>query len=194
MNNVADKLLKRTYVIDVETTGPEIFENELLYLHISPLTREQPAIDLYVKYRNRDLKWSSVASRYFKSYSKSWEKNAVYEDVAWKKIVNYFETEISEDEIILAGHNVAFDYYFLKKLANLNNAHLPRKVSHRLLDTHSLLMFLYFIGKVPNGARNLSGAINHLDIDLPKESRHTARGDVTATKMLLRKLLRVDPD
>jgi len=177
------------YVIDVETTGPDVFKNDVLYIYIAPLFGESPELELYIKYTDHALIWGNVASKYFKSYSKAWNENAVNCNRAWETLVEFFERTVKAEEIILSGHNVAFDYLFLKKLASLNNAQLPKKVSHRLLDVHSILLYHHLKGLIPKSALGSLGSIKYFGLDYSSEKRHSAREDVKYTKKVLLKLL-----
>lgn len=91
--------------------------------------------------------------------------------------------------VMIAGHNVAFDLAFLRRMYALAGRGLPQVFSHRSLDTHSLLYALASLGKVPSSARSSDGAFAHFDVAPPPELRHTALGDAIATRDLLARLL-----
>lgn len=93
----------------------------------------------------------------------------------------------------LAGHNVAFDVSFLKRLFRLGNVFpdgLPKYVSHRCVDTSSILWSLGASGALPV-LDGLDAALAHFNIVVPEEQRHTGLGDALATKALLEQLLDV---
>ncbi|GAB4180995.1 MAG: hypothetical protein Tsb002_00500 [Wenzhouxiangellaceae bacterium] len=179
----------RVYVVDVETTGPDVFKNDVLYIYIAPLFSNQPCLDLFIKYDDRDLSWGSVASKYFKAYSEEWRVNALALEDAWETFVDFVENRIKSDEIILCGHNVGFDYSFLNKFAHLANAGLPKKISHRLFDVHSILFYYNLKGIIPNSALSSLGAIKYFGLDYSSGKRHSAKEDVKATRKIITKLL-----
>mgnify|MGYP001608867504 CR=1 FL=1 len=85
---------------------------------------------------------------------------------------------------MLVGHNVGFDYSFLKQLvATTGHERLP-KLSHRSVDTHSLLRCLAWLGRIPVSACSSDGALAHFGIDVADGERHTALGDARATLRL----------
>lgn len=91
--------------------------------------------------------------------------------------------------VIIAGHNVAFDLAFLRRLYRLAERPLPNTLVHRTLDTHTLLWALAAQGALPPTACASDGAFAHFDIAPPEEARHTALGDALATRALLARLL-----
>ena len=95
----------------------------------------------------------------------------------------------SDQLIMLAGHNVSFDIAFLKKLYCSANRTWPKQLSHRSIDTHSLLWFLAQHGKIPHTACSSDGAFAFFNCEPPSELRHSALGDAMATKKLLCSLL-----
>lgn len=90
---------------------------------------------------------------------------------------------VPENKATLAGHNVSFDRDFLKVLIEENSNHsFEAFVSHRLLDTMSILNFLVVNNKLPVDVLSSDGAFRHFGIVV--ENRHTAMGDVEATIVL----------
>ena len=91
---------------------------------------------------------------------------------------------------LLVGHNVAFDLAFLKRLyRHAGETQESPLISHRSLDTHTLLWALAALGRVPASACGSDGAFSHYQVAPPQELRHTALGDAVATRALLRHLL-----
>ncbi len=175
------------FIIDVETTGPDYFKSHVLYVHIAPYKKRVKSLDVFIKYGNEELTWGSVAKRYFKVYKEDWELKAVdYKDAA-NFINKYFDSLANTDEVILCGHNVAFDAFFIKKLMNKAKLTLSKKVSHRMIDVHSLLALAYLKKKIPENALTSRGAADYFCIN--RDGRHSARNDVEVTKKTLKKIL-----
>ena len=94
--------------------------------------------------------------------------------------------------MVFCGHNVGFDFSFLKKLAHLNNSEMPRKVSHRSLDVHSILLYLNIKGILPKSAVSSRGSIDYFKLNRHSKTRHDAKDDVYLTREVLMKLLKID--
>jgi DNA polymerase III epsilon subunit-like protein len=91
------------------------------------------------------------------------------------------------EKITLAGHNVSFDVSFLKEFLNENNENYSDYFSHRLIDTSSILYYLYLAGKIDQRAISSDEAFKAFKINVLE--RHTALKDALATAELFTKLL-----
>ena len=96
---------------------------------------------------------------------------------------------IPGDQFVLVGHNIAFDLSFLRRLYHLAERPMPSALSHRSIDTHSLLWMLAQRGLIPERACSSDGAFQHFNVAPTEELRHTALGDAVATRLLLVKIL-----
>lgn len=84
-------------------------------------------------------------------------------------------------KIVLAGHNISFDRFFLKEF-------LGREMwSHRTLDTHTLLWAAHQRGDLIDP--KMDAAFEELGIVVSEGQRHRALGDAMATKKLLKALV-----
>jgi len=92
-----------------------------------------------------------------------------------------------QEKITLAGHNVHFDIGFLRTFFSSNDRDFSKYFSHRIIDTSSILHYLYLAGKIKQRAISSDEAFNLFGIEV--DGRHTAIGDATATAMLFTKLL-----
>jgi len=90
-------------------------------------------------------------------------------------------------KITIAGHNVQFDVNFLKVLFSENNEDFSKFFSHRIIDTSSILYYLYLAGHLKQRAISSDEAFDLFEIKV--ERRHTALGDAIATAKLFTKLL-----
>lgn len=105
-------------------------------------------------------------------------------------VTKHFQVELAAGEqVVLVGHNVAFDVGFLRRLCRLAGAAYPGQFSHRMLDTASVLRFLSLAGFVPAKAVASTEAFAHFGVRIPAELRHTALGDARATADLLTRLV-----
>ena len=92
-----------------------------------------------------------------------------------------------QGKITLAGHNVHFDAYFLRSFLSANNKNFSEFFSHRIIDTSSILYYLYLAGHIKHKAISSDEAFDLFDIKV--EGRHTALGDAIATAKLFTRLL-----
>ena len=104
-----------------------------------------------------------------------------------KKIIKqYFDNTV----VTIAGHNIAFDISFLKRLYKNNNCDFSDDFSHRMIDTSSILQFLYFSGKLERNMPSSDAAFEYFNIDVAK--RHSALDDCRATAQLFNKLISLE--
>lgn len=114
---------------------------------------------------------------------KKHDKTAMKPEQAAGEIVAFIRKWFPDDRAILVGHNVSFDRDFLKTLIlEYTLETFESLVSHRLLDTMSILNFLVANHKLPTDVLSSDGAFKHFGIVV--ENRHTAMGDVDATIVL----------
>jgi DNA polymerase-3 subunit epsilon len=91
--------------------------------------------------------------------------------------------------IVLVGHNVAFDRGFLAVFFARQEHLLEPRISHRIIDTHSLAAALRDAGKLKVESLSSSALFSHFGILIPEEKRHTALGDALGTFELYWKLV-----
>lgn len=176
------RIPRELVVVDVETTGIDPFVHKVISLALVPLHPERQALSIFVRY-DEELVWSRAAKAFFERDVRTWEAEAVRPLEAIRRIEK-FGKAIGPQPITLIGHNIGFDVAFLKQLAHgAGYSELPF-VSHRMVDTHSILYCLYLQGRIPRDALSSSGAFEYFGISPPPEQRHTALGDAMATRLL----------
>jgi DNA polymerase III subunit epsilon len=104
-------------------------------------------------------------------------------------IEEYVRTTFGGEEVTLVGHNIGFDVAFLRKLAFEGGREQLAGISHRALDTHTLLYVLALENRIPVSATKSDGAFRHFGIQVPPSKRHTALEDARATRALLLAIL-----
>jgi DNA polymerase III subunit epsilon len=90
-------------------------------------------------------------------------------------------------KITVAGHNVQLDISFLKILFSRNKKDFSKFFSHRIIDTSSILHYLYLAGYLKQRAISSDDAFELFEIKV--DGRHTASGDAMASAELFNKLL-----
>lgn len=180
-------------ILDLETSGVNPNKHSVLEIGLVPLDDNIQPFHAYIK--SKDIVWSEYAKENFKKFSSAWEeKSALPEDVV-RNLSLYLRENFPNTKVTLIGHNIGFDISFLKKLAFDANLEEIPGISHRAIDTHTLLYILSSQGKIPDSALTSDGAFNYFGVTPPSKLRHTALGDALATKKLfikISKLLNTD--
>ncbi len=103
-------------------------------------------------------------------------------------------SRLDKGEVLLAGHNVAFDVAFLKRLYRLAGVNYPAFYSHRLLDTAALGLFFILSGDLPSGVAKSDELFGYFQIAFGRNRRHSALGDARATAELINAFLKMARD
>jgi DNA polymerase III subunit epsilon len=93
------------------------------------------------------------------------------------------------EKITLGGHNINFDVNFLRHFLVRHNYDWYKRFSHRLVDTATILYYLYLSEKLKEKAISSDEAFKLFGIKV--DQRHSALGDAIATAKLFTSLLRV---
>lgn len=116
------------------------------------------------------------------------KQSAISPSQAIEKILLFIGSHFPErGKITLAGHNVHFDANFLRSFFSKNNLKFNELFSHRIVDTSSILYYLYLAGQIKYKAISSDEAFDYFGIKV--EGRHTAIGDAMATAELFTRLL-----
>jgi len=110
---------------------------------------------------------------------------------AWVTLTNMLTMHWpASSKIILAGHNVAFDIGFLKRLYRLACHDYSLRFSHRSLCTQSGALLLEQAGllELPGGS-SLEGVAKALGVPLDREGGHNALKDARATAQVLARMV-----
>jgi DNA polymerase III epsilon subunit-like protein len=174
-------------VIDLETSGTNPFRHSVLSVGMVPLSASVHAKMVYV--RPPTIVWNEFALNNFKKFSDEWEANAISPSEACSEIEEYLSGSFSVNPVTPIGHNIGFDVAFLRQLAFMGGREQLAGLSHRSIDTHTLLYLLHLQGRIPSSARGSDGAFNHFGIEVPDEFRHTALADAFATRDLFARVL-----
>ncbi|MHB8160616.1 MAG: 3'-5' exonuclease [Thermoleophilia bacterium] len=174
-------------IIDIETSGVNPFRHDPLAIGLVPLTEGVSPLVVYI--RPETIKWSEEAKENFAKFETEWNTNALKPVDACTKIERYLSHVSNQGSVTTIGHNIGFDVAFLRKIAFLAGKDEISFMSHRVLDTHTMLYLLFLKGEIPSSALNSDGAFKFFGINIPDERRHTALGDALATRELVLKLL-----
>lgn len=176
--------MRHLIAIDTETTGLNPSTHQLMTASFVPIDDTVPPLTLYVL--QDEYNWTTVAREYFSQYREEWRADAKPIMQARAALLAYLDKWFPAGEIVWVGHNVSFDISFLKQLSP--HVQLPR-VSHRSIDTHSLLSVLALLAKIPESACTSTGAFEYFGVTPPVGARHTSLGDAQATRDLFLKVV-----
>lgn len=182
--------LKNLVSFDIETSGPNLFQNELLSISLVPFNDSIPSLNLYLSHDLEKIAWGGKGKEFFSKYELDYHKNKINLNQFISKFEDYININFT-NEIVLVGHNPGFDYFFLKKVFHKGNKDLPQNISHRLMDTHSILLFLNLQGKIEDKFLSSEKAFKLVDkaiVDSIK-TRHTSQTDALLTMNLMKFLL-----
>jgi len=116
------------------------------------------------------------------------KQSAISSTQAIEKIFLFISKHFPQKrKITLAGHNVHFDANFLRFFFSMNNKDFSKFFSHRIIDTSSILYYLYLAGHLKHRAISSDEAFDLFEIEV--DGRHTAIGDAIATAKLFTRLL-----
>jgi DNA polymerase III subunit epsilon len=183
--------LSNVIVIDVETTGSNVFEHDVLSVALVPIRRDLSPLSVHIQVSPFAI-WSSYAEKNWRRFENDWRRDALQVDVAASLIQQYLDQLPDGQDYVLAGHNVGFDRAFFSKVAFRGGLGEFRRISHRNIDTFTLLFRLAALGELPEEATTSSGAFGYFGIRVPEGERHTALGDALATRVLVETLLEND--
>lgn len=93
---------------------------------------------------------------------------------------------------ILVGHNISIDKYMIRELFNSQGLNMDTYISHRMIDTMSLLHTLYALGKLPKEACSSDGPFKHFNIEV--KNLHRALDNAKATAILHAELMQMFHD
>lgn len=175
-------------VVDTETSGPNPFVHDILSLAMVPLDRSRPELNLHVT-KAGAVSWNQFARENFENFRSTWTWDAVDVRVAAITIKKYLEAMSADAQLMFAGHNVSFDRAFLQKLEHLSGIDVFRCVSHRTLDTHSLIYDRVLKGELPDTCLTSDGMFRYFGVQPAEGERHTAFADASATRDVLEKIL-----
>lgn len=177
----------RLLFIDTETGGIDPQKHALLSIGL--VVWEDGNIldskEIFIKYGNKFITQRSLSIN--KINCDIHNQCAVTQTTAIKHILNFIKKYFGNNKVTCVGHNICFDINFIKQMFKNNRRSFDNYFSHRLIDTSSILSFLFISGKIPYQISSSSKAFDYYGISV--QGRHTAIGDAIATVELFDKLL-----
>lgn len=180
--------MKRLLFIDTETGGLDPGKHSLLSLALVVWEDEKLIDPKEWLINDGNFIVTKEALAVNKIDIREHRRTAMKPSKAIEEIFEYTEKHFPQErKIVLAGHNVHFDANFLKVFFSQNNVNFSQHFSHRIIDTSSILYYLYMAGRIKERAISSDEAFALFEIKV--EGRHTALGDAIATANLFSKLI-----
>ena len=182
------------FVIDVETGGLDPQRHALLSLGVAVLDTaigEIAALELTVNDPHGDVMEEAIRKNRLDPAEV--RRTGLSPEEAVRRLEDFLLPHLpTGQKAILAGHNVAFDIAFLRRLYRLASAEddFTARYSHRAVDLHSAYMLLAEAGLVPClASASLDAIALSLGVPQDPDRRHTALGDALTTARCLWELL-----
>lgn len=185
---VCSAMPDRLLFIDTETGGLDPDKHSLLSLAMV-IWEEGEIIDLLeILINDGILSVTAEALSVNRIDLEKHKQSAMTSSRAFDEMLSFIGKHFPrQQKITIAGHNVHFDADFLKRFFSSNNKEFSEYFSHRIIDTSSILHYLYLAGRIKHKAISSDEAFGLFDIKV--EGRHTALGDAIATAKLFTRLL-----
>jgi DNA polymerase III epsilon subunit-like protein len=178
----------RLLFIDTETGGLDSDKHSLLSLAMVVWENMEIIDSKEIMINDGILSVTKEALSINKIDIKKHKQSAISSSQAMDEIFSFIGNHFPrQGKITLAGHNVHFDANFLRSFFSANNKDFSEFFSHRIIDTSSILYYLYLAGHIKHRAISSDEAFDLFDIKV--EGRHTAIGDAIATAKLFTRLL-----
>ena len=181
--------------IDVETTGLDPFRHSL-----TEIAAEYHENGKCVKKFHKKIKMSAQSQSFvdlaaLKATNTSLKATLTEgepEDSVTMEFVDFL-LGLNQKKIVVGGHNVHFDLYFLKVLLQRFRVDgITGMLSAKVADTGTLSNALKTTGKIPDTVCNLETLSTHLGITTDAEDKfHTAPTDVKVTAKSYYKMLEI---
>jgi DNA polymerase III subunit epsilon len=178
----------RLLFIDTETGGLDPNKHSLLSLGMVVWEDNKIVDSQELLINDGQLSVTKEALSINKINIEEHKKIAIPSAQAIEKIIAFISKHFPDQrKITIAGHNVHFDVNFLKLFFSRNKKDFSKYFSHRIIDTSSILYYLYLAGQIAQKAISSDAAFELFEVKV--DGRHTALGDAIATAKLFTKLL-----
>jgi DNA polymerase III epsilon subunit-like protein len=172
--------------IDTETGGLDAEKHSLLTIALAVYSDGEIIAEKDWAVKHKDYIVTIKALEVNKIDLIEHNKIAIESNIVVQEIMMFIFNNFGNERPIIAGHNVEFDNGFMTRLFKYEYEVWAKHVSHRKLDTCSLINYLIVTGRANLESASLEESIKHFKIEV--NSRHTAKDDVRATIALFEKI------
>ena len=177
---------KEIFVLDTETGGLDPLTHSILSVGIVNADGTKQ-LEFYVK--EPDIVTNARSMKVNRIDLDLVQAEGLTPTEACERLDAFVEEIGGAQNLMMVGHNIAFDIAFLRRLYHLAGRMVPDVFAHRTVDTHTLMFALVAQGKLPSHIRGSDSAFAHFKVSPPADLRHTALGDAVATRELVIKLI-----
>ncbi|GDX13175.1 hypothetical protein LBMAG01_10390 [Acidobacteriota bacterium] len=181
--------MNRYLVFDTETGGLDSQSHSLLTLGLVACEGAQVLETLELKVRHEPYVVSAGGLKVNRINLVTHHESALEHASVIERVMDFCERHFGSEPLTLVGHNVSFDFEFMKRFLSLNGIDIESRFHHRTVDTHSIAKALREKGKLPQMRLSSDELFRHFAIHVPADQRHTALGDALATHTLYLKLV-----
>ena len=181
--------MNRYLVFDTETGGLDSQSHSLLTLGLVACEGAQVLETLELKVRHEPYVVSAGGLKVNRINLVTHHESALEHASVSERVMDFCERHFGSEPLTLVGHNVSFDFEFMKRFLSLNGIDIESRFHHRTVDTHSIAKALREKGKLPQMRLSSDELFRHFAIHVPADQRHTALGDALATHTLYLKLV-----
>ncbi len=183
----------RILFLDTETGGLDPHLHDLLSIGLVVWEKGKLLAEKEIKVQGRPERCTEQALRVNKIQLEEHNRQALPPKAAVREVIAFLEENFDYKPVIVGGHNVGFDLAFLRVLFAKGGLNLEDYLSHRVIDTSSILQYLGLLQGYDREqlqrAASSDEAFRHYRIPLSKRLRHTALGDARATAQLFSHLI-----
>lgn len=174
--------------VDTETGGLNPFKHSLLEVGlVAQVNGHQTGVlQFYVKHDSYEI--TEKAMQVNKLNIDDVNNEGIDTKEAAEKMKTFVLEHFGNEKPVLCGHNPSIDKYMIRQqIFSANGLEMDDLISHRMIDTMSIIWALHLAGALPYEACSSSGAFEYFGISI--RERHKALDDCLATAELLLKLI-----
>ncbi len=183
----------RILFIDTETGGTDPSKHDLLSIGLVVWEGGRIVARTEIPVQGRAERCTEEALAINGIQLEAHNQHALSRREALEEVIRFINRHFAHKPVTAAGHNVAFDLNFLRVLFEEFGEDMSQYISHRAIDTASILQVLALLEDDAADLQQMASssrafAVWHIAVS-PQE-RHTALGDAVATARLFSKILR----
>ena len=180
--------MERIVVIDTETGGFDSSRFSILSLGAVVCTKSDIIAEFEVYINEKDICAEKEALA-VNNIDTDWlTENGLSPSQAASNFLSFLDSHLpskADKSVVIAGHNTWYDVEFLRRLFRLAGTPFPKRFSHRLIDTSSLIQAFSFFEIIQTSSGSSDEMFDLFKIHIRKGQRHTALADARATAKLL---------
>ena len=181
--------MNRYLVFDTETGGLDPQSHSLLTLGLVACEGADVLETLELKVRHEPYVVSAGGLKVNRIDLVTHHESAFEPTVVIQKVMQFCDRHFGPEPLTLVGHNISFDFEFMKRFLALQGINIESRFHHRTVDTHSIAKALREKGKLPQMRLSSDELFRYFSIHVPEDQRHTALGDALATHTLYLRLV-----